>query len=367
MLDLLIDELGKDDYAALLIAGDVYDRSIPSPDAVELLGSFLAKVRRRFPDLAVIIGCGNHDSPERLGYGDKLFSSLGIHIISDPEHSFEPIIVEKNGERSAIFVLPFLTPGSLRDAEADKEEGGRPLRSQKELALAAAARLEIARTRAIAEGALSTILVAHLFAAGGRESESERSFLGTAERVDAELFKSFDYVALGHLHRFQKAGKSTYYSGSPLAYSFDEADHQKCLVAVDVRPNTVVEISRIPTRPTRRVTRLSGTFDSFMAVNAYLKEKEDYLEIALTDGQLVENPLALLRTRYPNLLSVRQDTALAAVGALELDGRASVQANRGRNVADDFSEFLSALYGQSDEKKMDLFKKIAAEVDDATT
>lgn len=384
MLDGLLAALAADDYAALLLAGDIYDRSIPGPEAVELLGRFLAETRRRFPDLTIVACAGNHDSPERLAYGDELFSALGIHIVCDPARCFRPIWVERAGERWAMFALPFLVPGSLAAASTDAaaadgeggaagpagadcsaaEAAGAPLRSQRDLARAAAARLESARAEAALAGADGTALLAHLFASGGAESESERSFLGTAERVDPALFAGFDYVALGHLHRFQKAAPNAWYSGSPLAYSFDEAGAAKGFAAVELKAGEEPSVRLLPFDPPRRVTRLSGDFASFMEAGAYPEHREDYLEIALDDGHLVENPLAILRTRYPQLLSVRQDRALEA--SFPADGAGFGPARARRNAVDDFAEFLRELYGKDDAEKLGLFKAIAEELSDET-
>ena len=357
MLEFLLDLLGREDYAGLLVAGDVYDRSIPSPEAVSLLGEFLAAARRRFPDLLIAIISGNHDSPERLAYGDELFAALGIRIVSDPSRSFEPILVEKAGERCALFALPFLIPGSLSAAAAEEQEAT-PLRSQRDLAAEAAARLGGAAAKARVQGAASTVLMAHLFATGGGETESERVFLGTAERVDAGLFSSFDYVALGHLHRQQKVAGNAWYSGSPLAYSFDEAGREKSFLRVEVGAGAAV--TPIPIRPERRVSRLFGSFDSFLEPNAHEDRREDYLEISLSDGHLTENPLAVLRSRYPNLLSVRQDVALAASG-IAAETPASARTADRRNADDDFRAFLTEIHGTADEEKTALFKTIAAE------
>ena len=360
-LDALAAELGKDDYAALVVAGDVYDRSIPSPEAVTLLGSFLAALRARYPSLAVVMLSGNHDSAERLGYGNALFADLGIHIVSDPRKSAEPILLERGTERCAVFALPFLSPGAF---------GTEDLRSQRDLVERAAADLERSRAAAAADGA-ATVLAAHLFAAGGREAESERSFLGTAERIDAGIFSAFDYVALGHLHRCQRAAPNAWYSGSPLAYSFDEADQEKCFLSVEVRAGEAPAVTALPIAPPRRVRRLVGAFQDFNAPNAYAELRDDYLEIALSDAHLVDNPLALLRSRYSNLLSIRQDQALSALGGeirssfLEREKRREGTAPR-RGAADDFADFLEDLYGEADPAKVELFAALAREAEDAT-
>lgn len=379
MLEALLDALAQDDYAALVIAGDVYDRSIPSPDAVSLLGSFLGSLRRRLPDLAVLIISGNHDSADRLAYADRLFAELGIHIVTEAEESAKPIILEKGGEKCAFFLLPFLTPGALRAEGGTEGElpifadaAAEPLRSQRDLAAEAALRLERARKTALAAGAEAAVLVAHLFASGGSESESERVFLGTAERVDIARFAAFDYVALGHLHRPQRIAANAWYAGSPLAYSFDEADQEKAFLAVGVGRDRAADgmaaVKRIPIKPPRRLRRLSGAFDSFLEPGAFADCREDYLEIALEDMRLTENPLVLLRDRFPYLLSVKQDSALAAARAAEgslspLPGPAS---SGRRGAIEDFQAFLTDLYGTANEAEVELFRTIAQEADDET-
>lgn len=360
VLDALHHALGQEDYAALLVAGDVYDRSIPSPEAVTLLGSTLARVRRSFPDLAVIALSGNHDSAERLAYASDLFSDLGIHLVADPRRSTEPILLKRGEEDCAVFALPFLSPGMTGTAD---------LRSQRDLVARAMADLEAPRAAAAAAGA-RTVLMAHLFAVGGAEAESERAFLGTAERVEVSLFSAFDYVALGHLHRPQKVGPRAWYSGSPLAYSFDEADQEKCFLSVELRPGVEAEVTALPIVPRRRVRRLSGPFASFNAPEAYSELREDYLEIALEDAHLVDNPLALLRSRYPNLLSVRQDQALSALGGEIRSSFVERERTRGgggrRGAAEDFADFLSDLYGEAEATKIEGFAALVREVERAS-
>jgi len=357
MLAGLAELLAADDYAALVIAGDVYDRSIPAPEAVSLFGSFLADLRRRFPDLAVLAVPGNHDSPERLGFGRELFGELGIHIGATAEAATEPVILGGPGQRTAFFLLPFLSPGILR--------------SQRDLAREAAERLEAARTAALASGADRTVLVAHLFAQGGAESESERIFLGSAERVDPLLFAGFDYVALGHLHRLQQASPQAWYSGSPLAYSFAEADHEKGVLAVDLSgsPEGTVSVAALPLRPLRRLRRRSGRFESFLEGSSLAEDgtdfRDDYLELTLTDSSLVDNPLALLRRRFPQLLSVRQGAALAAGPAGTTVPVAGQDGRPRRGAVEDFELFLQDLYGSAASAELDLFRELSREAEHA--
>ncbi|MDR0601593.1 MAG: exonuclease SbcCD subunit D [Treponema sp.] len=407
MLDQLVETLACASYRALVISGDVYDRSIPSPGAVSLFGGFLGKLKARRPDLDVLILPGNHDSASRLGFGRELFSELGIHFVTDPEGADRPVIVRDSGSNAAcaFFLLPFMYPGCLsssRDGSLNSgredgphgentegeeesrgvEAGGDFLRSQARLAEEAASRLEKARQEALEAGAEHTVLAAHLFAAGGQESDSERVFLGNAERVDAGLFALFDYVALGHLHRCQKAGRNCWYSGSPLAYSFGEAEtSEKCFLSVELNggnDGNSVTVTRLPVKPLRRMRRLRGNFSRFFrdAGDPVLKEAEDdYLEIILDDSSLVENPLPLLRQRFPRILSVRQEEALACLrGNFPAPSSVSGSGEDRRSPVEDFEDFLADVYGnpeasgpedlaRENREKTGLFRELLAELE----
>jgi exonuclease SbcD len=387
MLNGLAGLLADPSYNALVISGDVFDRSIPPPEAIELFGGFLGTLKKSRPNLEILIISGNHDSPVRLGYGKELFSGLGIHIAGEPAGAFKPVMVRAGKESCACFLLPFLYPGSLvpadggpetesrknetenpgTDGSADHAGGAAPGYSgtggayRGHAVEEAAKRLEAARKKAAAEGASSSLLAAHLFCSGGKSSDSERAFLGQAEQADPDLFSGFDYVALGHLHRPQKAGKNAWYSGSPLAYSFDEADHQKCFLSVEITGDSGPEDSArctvkiLPFAPLRPLRRLSGPFENFLKdKSAALKEAEScFLEITLSGGSLTENALPILRRRFPWLLLVRQDEARAAITAGE-----PLRRTGSRNVLDDFGEFLEEIYGGADGGKIRCFAEI---------
>jgi exonuclease SbcD len=422
-------------YRVLIIAGDVYDRSIPSPEAVRLFGSFLGALRSQNPALEIMVIPGNHDSPTRLGFGRELFAELGIHFAGEPEESFEPVIVRTGrvtgegagetapgAEACAFFLLPFLNSGSLcapgggsegtgpedvgpegtGDARGDgpgrddsRPGPGEALRSQAQLAAEAARRLDLSRRRWAERGVTRAVLAAHLFAGGGRESESERIFLGGAEKVDMGLFAGFDYVALGHLHRCQRAGSNGWYAGSPLAYSFAEGETDKVVLSVELGEGGAApagggaagdsngggggggsnggaaRVTPIPIKPRYRVRRLAGPFERFnrpSPQDTELKEAAgDYLEFSLDDSSLTENALPILQSRYPRLLSVKQETARRGLAALYAGGRSAGPAGSAgqerRDTAADFEEFLTGLYGQAEPGKMDLFRELLARVE----
>lgn len=382
MLDQLRDELARDAYAALIIAGDVYDRTIPGAEAVELFSLFLVSLRERFPDLEICIIPGNHDSAQRLSFADRILGTQRIHIIGNPEESFAPIITAKNGERLAIFLLPFLAAGTLKRAakgEPSNRKNGlefdfspdddETLLSQSELAAEASRRFLDALERPELSG-IPSVLVAHLFTLAGKQSESERIFLGQAEQVNPALFSRFSYVALGHLHRSQRVTDRMYYSGSPLAYAFDEAGTVKNFLKIDIDCATngfPVSVTPVPVVPRHTVTRLSGGFSDFYTGHDFDRHATDYLEITLKDDALVGNPMNLLKPKFPGLLSVRQgleNRQAEGKMATPEDSGETVNAGESINPVRDFRLFEEMLYGSAAEDRVELFTSLLGECAD---
>ena len=276
--------------AALVIAGDVYDKAVPPPEAVDLFGGFLGRIKAADPDLVVLIISGNHDSPARLGFGDALFRHAGVHVRVRAEDVVAPIEVNRDGERLYLWALPFLGPGAFPDAP--RSQSGQ-------------FREALGRVLPLLRDDGANVLVCHAYAAGGQASESERVFLGTAELVDAEGFDAFDYAALGHLHKPQKAGRKGRYPGSPLGYSFSEAGQAKGFLLAEVRRGGF-EAATLPVLPPHPLTRLEGPFASFLEGGVERPERDHFLELLLTDPEPVVAPVEALRRVFPNLLSVRQ-------------------------------------------------------------
>jgi exonuclease SbcD len=359
MLEGLLGLLADRRPAALLLAGDLYDRSIPPPEAVRLFDSFLSRAASADPGLVVVAIPGNHDSAARLSFGTRLMSRSGVHIRTLPEDCAEPIIVERGGEAAAIWPLPFLGPGAFGP------RSGAP-RGQAELFAEAMLRLGEALVRPDRPGrGARNVLLAHCFAAGGATSESERAFVGQAEQVDSGAFGLFDYVALGHLHRFQKVGEKARYAGSPLAYSFAEGGEPKGFVLVDLKKEGGFEAELVPFAPLRRMVRLEGSFSVLSAPGAFPEHRDDFIEARLTDAEAVLNPADPLRANFPNLLSVRQAAFEILPPGPDREAP-SLPLEGARSLVEDFAAFHAEMKGAGpDEETAALFASLLREAEHA--
>ena len=364
MLDDIHDILTQHDYAALIIAGDVYDRAIPSAEAVSLFSRFLARIREDCPDTAVCIIPGNHDSAQRLAFAHEILQNQRIYIAQDTCRLAEPVILTKGAEKLAVYLLPFLNFGAF--SEEDKEAYRAAGDSQAEMAAVASHILQQA-----VQPDMPALLAAHLFTTGGQSSSSERTFIGAAEYVNPDLFSCFDYVALGHLHRCQRITDRMYYSGSPLPYSFDESEDAKCVLSIDIdgtpkqsaAGKTSITIERIPIIAERPLKRLEGVFADFFTGTRYDEWSGCYLEITLDDAEVIAHPMQLLRQKFPFLLSIRQKSFMnqeSQDGAEPLNLRERT-AEDPLTLAENFSRFEIIINGESNQMKQELFEQLCAE------
>lgn len=228
-LDQLLDVLKRDPHHALIIAGDIYDRSVPPREAVQLLSDFLSRFRSEI-DIPVLLIPGNHDSASRLSYLSTIVKDQNIHFLADLEDVGKPVRIGK----ADIYGIPFLSP---YDLDLTSLEEKYQTRTHENALRAALENIQLNPRRL-------NILIAHLFATGGRTSDSERAFVGASGEIDIHILEKFDYVALGHLHRPQKVADNAHYSGSPLAYSFSESSDDKCLLSVQIQKEETEDESK---------------------------------------------------------------------------------------------------------------------------
>lgn len=280
---------------AVLLAGDVYDKSVPSAEAVTLCDWFLTRLSEQgTPVLAI---SGNHDSAQRLAFGARLLDRSGIHIAPVFSGAPEPVLLRDQWGEIAVYLLPFVKPVQVCQVWPEAE-----VTSYQEAIAWILSRIELDPSR-------RNILVSHQYVAGARQCQSEEVSIGGLDQIDASLFHAFDYVALGHLHTPQPVGRETVrYCGTPLKYSFSEANQTKSALLVTLEEKGAVCIEQRPLTPLRELSTLRGTYLELTDRQFYRdRNREDYLHITLTDEEDIPHALGRLRTVYPNLLSLEYD------------------------------------------------------------
>lgn len=279
----------------VLIAGDVYDKSVPSAEAVVRFDDFLCRLARR--KLPVLIISGNHDSPERLSFGNRLLEHSGIHISPVYDGRIAPVtLTDENGEVD-FWLLPFIKPVHVKRFHPDEE-----ILSYTDACRVAVEQMNICREK-------RNVLLTHQFVTGAATCESEEISVGGSDNVDASVFEGFDYVALGHIHGPQNIGSNRIrYCGTPLKYSFSEAGHHKSVTVVNLGAKGEVSLELHPLTPKHDLRELRGTFAELTARAFYKNTSvQDYLHIILTDEQDVPEAIGKLRVIYPNLLKLSYD------------------------------------------------------------
>lgn len=280
---------------ALLIAGDVYDKSVPSAEAVTLFDDFLVRLAKRA--LPVLIISGNHDSPERLAFGNRLMERAGIHL--SPVYDGQISCVTLNDEHGDVHVwlLPFIKPVHVRRYYPD--EGVESYTDAVRVALEKAQLDKTARN----------VLVTHQFVTGASTCESEEISVGGSDNVDASVFDGIDYVALGHLHGPQNIGSGRVrYCGTPLKYSFSESGHYKSVTVVSLGKKGDLSLETLPLEPKRDMRQIRGTFAQLTDKAYYTAQNtQDYLHVILTDEEDVQEAMGRLRVIYPNIMKLSYD------------------------------------------------------------
>lgn len=293
ILEQILTVIDAESPAAVLIAGDVYDRTIPSAEAVELLDDFLNCLARR--KLPVFLISGNHDSPERLAFGGQLMQASGIHISPVYDGTVTPIRLSDAHGPVDFWLLPFLKPAQVR--RFYPEETIETYTDACRVAIKKMNRDPNARN----------VLLAHQFVTGAATCDSEEISVGGSDNVDAAVFDSFDYVALGHIHGPQNIAENRIrYCGTPLKYSFSECRHHKSVTVVELEEKAAVRT--VPLTPLRDLRELRGTYAQLTAPENYRgTPTEDYLHIILTDEEDVPEAVGRLRAIYPNLMKLTYD------------------------------------------------------------
>ncbi len=295
ILEEIVSLAEKERPDAVVIAGDIYDRAVPSAEAVELFDRFLcAFAERHIPVLAI---SGNHDSPERIAFGADLMTPSGVFLSPVYNGHIEPVTLPDAFGEVNFFLLPFIKPVNVRRFYPEEA-----IESYTDALHCAAEHMDI-------DPSARNVLVTHQFVTGGVRSDSEDITVGGTDNVDAAVFDGFDYVALGHLHGAQSIGRETLrYSGTPLKYSFSEKDQEKSITVVEMGEKGSVSISTLPLTPQRDMREVRGTYDELTLRGNYAgTNTEDYIHAVLTDENDIPNAFSRLQSIYPQLMKLDYD------------------------------------------------------------
>ncbi|MGN8647012.1 exonuclease SbcCD subunit D [Gracilibacillus sp. HCP3S3_G5_1] len=296
VLENLIEIIQTEKPDVIIIAGDLYDRAVPPREAVELLNAFLTTVSVEM-EIPIVAISGNHDSPDRLGFGASLFRSKQLYLATTIEDIFEPIHFSDGHNEVYFHLIPYLEPEQVKyyfqeeTIHTHQDAMKRIVKQIKENLVDHA----------------QHVLVGHAFIAGGMESESEErlTMIGGTPYIDASLFKAFDYVALGHLHQPQKIKNDFIrYSGSILKYSFSEANHKKSVTILELNEKDK-QVRTVPLRAARDLRVVEGYFEDLLEGKG-VEATEDYLQIRLLDDGQIIDPVTKLRKLFPNILRLER-------------------------------------------------------------
>jgi DNA repair protein SbcD/Mre11 len=328
--DHLIATIEAEQVDLVVVAGDVYDRALPPVDAVALADDTFARLAAS--RARVVVTSGNHDSARRLGFNARLVDAAGFHLRTVADRLDTPVLVADDHGPVAVYGIPYLEPDLLRYS------WDLPARSHQAAMTEAVARIRA--DLATRPTGTRSVVLAHAFVAGGQATDSERDIsVGGVSMVSAATFVGFDYVALGHLHGRHTITDTVRYSGSPLAYSFSEADQVKGSWLVDLDPHGVVTAEFLEAPVPRRLARISGTLDSLLADPHHLTAEDAWVQATLTDTVRPAQAMARLQQRFPHTVAL----VFAPEGQVEL-GPASV-ALEGRSDHAIAVDFVTAVRG----------------------
>ena len=330
----IIDEEKGD---AVLIAGDVYDKSVPSAEAVTLFDDFLCELaQRKVPTLII---SGNHDSPERLAFGNRLMEESGIHISPVYDGSVSTITLSDEHGDVDFWLLPFLKPAHVKRYFPDAD-----IESYTDACREAVEHMGIDTT-------IRNVLLTHQFVTGASTCESEEISVGGSDNVEASVFADFDYVALGHIHGPQNIGTNKIrYCGTPLKYSFSEEHHHKSVTVVNLNAKGELNLELRPLTPKHDLRSIRGTFAELTDKAFYDgTATDDYLRIILTDEEDVPEAIGQLRVIYPNIMKLTYDNTRTRTNQI-IDGAVDVQRKSPLELFDELYE-LQNNQSMSDEQR----------------
>ncbi len=360
-VDLLADQesvlaeiagiVSREQVDVVVLAGDVYDRSVPGAEAVRACNRALVALREA--GATIVATSGNHDSPARLGAGADFAAAGGLHLFTTVGGVARPVVLEDEHGPVRFYGVPYLEPDVCR-----RELGVPAARTHEDVLTAAMdlVRAELTAAAAVNEGARS-VVIAHAFVVGGDATDSERSIsVGGVETVPAAAFEGVDYAALGHLHSPQEIRSWLRYSGSPLPYSFGERSDAKGVWIVDLGAEGLESVRKVPLTSVRGLSRLTGTLQDLLDGEEYADAEQDYVSALLVDERRPQDPMRRLRERFPHAVHLEWERP---GGNPELRYRERV---RGRDDAQIVRAFLDDMRGEATDEEMSLVSQALAAV-----
>lgn len=351
ILDQILDIAEKNGIDAVLIAGDVYDKTIPSEAAVRLFDYFICRLAEK--RIKTFIITGNHDSDERLNFGSSLFEARDIFISAKYEGKLFKKEVEDSDGKVNIYLMPFIKASQVRHFYPDEE-----IENYDDA-------VRVVLDKSMINPEERNILVAHQFVAGksadpqlgGSESVSTQT-VGLVEKIGADCFTDFDYVALGHIHSPQSVGREEIrYAGSPLKYSLSEASNNKFATIVNLGKKGDVDIKLEPLYPMRDLRHLKGRMKQLLK-KENIVAPEDFIYVTLTDEETVGNAMGIFQQYYPNTIRIEYDNSHTR----ELQQTDITQITENKTFGEMISDFYQMVYGcEISEEELALMNKIAGE------
>lgn len=325
ILKKIINIIDDEKPAGVIIAGDVYDKSIPSAEAVQMFDDFLTRLAKR--NLQVFVISGNHDSPERMSFGSRLMDQSGIHISQVYNGEFVPFSMKDEHGVVNVYMLPFVKPAHVKRFSDESIES-----------YTDAIRVAIAEMKV--DQSARNLLITHQFVTGATRSESEDISVGGSDNVDVSVFDGFDYVALGHIHSPQNCtSERVRYCGTPLKYSFSEAKDNKSITVVELEEKGKLSVKTVSLVPMRDMVEIKGRYNEIMLKSFYenTSYQEDYIHITLTDEEDIVDAIGKLRTVYHNLMKLDYDNKRTR-SVSQVDGAVDVETKTPIELFSDFYE-----------------------------
>lgn len=346
ILEKIIDIIKTEEIDTVLIAGDIYDKAVPTLEAIELFDDFLYDISEFL--LKILIITGNHDSAERMAFADRFLERSGIYIVSSIEDCLNAVTLKDDIGDVNVYMIPFLKPIYVK-AQFPEEE----INSYNDALKVVVKNMKIDNTK-------RNILMSHQFVTGAITSDSEQLSLGGLDNIDANLFFDFDYVALGHIHRPQKMLKDTIrYCGAPLKYSLSEINHKKSVTVVQFLEKDNVTFKQIELTPLHDIKHIKGSYDEITEKSYYENlNLNDYFYITLIDEIEIVGAISKLRNIYPKIMKLDYDNKRT-----RKNNEISVVDNlSGKSTLTLFLEFYEMQNGKSlNETQLDIINSIIEE------